>query len=178
MPVCQFGHFPSAGCTLQEAFLDKKGFVYFFYRAGVFSQCRGNGGQSYQAVTVYVQCLQCELGNLQVDASGAFHLREITHPPEQSVGNTGRSAASRGNLSGRFRITRHPQNLCRTQDDFGQRAVFVIFQVQVDALMPKRARNGAVSKPLRVVAPTRVNGFKSSWMLRADGPLSIMMSIR
>ena len=30
--------------------------------------------------------------------------------------------------------------------------------------------------PLRVVAPTRVNGFRSIWMLRAEGPLSIMMS--
>ena len=108
MPVCQFGHFPSAGCTLQEAFLDKKGFVYFFYRAGVFSQCRSNGGQSYrtapelvddgakqlvvylvQAVTVYVQCLQCELGNLQVSRTrrskalairGVPRLREAISP--------------------------------------------------------------------------------------------------
>ena len=29
-----------------------------------------------------------------------------------------------------------------------------------------------------VVAPTKVNGLRSIWMLRADGPLSIMMSIR
>jgi hypothetical protein len=44
--------------------------------------------------------------------------------------------------------------------------------------MPKRARSGAVSKPLRVVAPTSVKGLRSIWMERAEGPLSIMMSIR
>ena len=43
--------------------------------------------------------------------------------------------------------------------------------------MPKRARNGAVSSPLRVVAPTNVNGFRSICIDRADGPLSIIMSI-
>ena len=44
--------------------------------------------------------------------------------------------------------------------------------------MPKRARSGAVSRPLRVVAPTKVNGLRSIWMDRAEGPLSIMMSMR
>ena len=90
MPVSQFGHFPSAGRTFQEPFLDEERLVHFFYRAGVFSQCRGNGSQSHraalelvdngtkqlvvylvQSVTVNVQSLQRKLGNLQVNASRA-----------------------------------------------------------------------------------------------------------
>ena len=36
----------------------------------------------------------------------------------------------------------------------------------------------AVNSPLRVVAPTSVKGFKSICIERAEGPLSIMMSMR
>ena len=43
--------------------------------------------------------------------------------------------------------------------------------------MPKRARNGEVSKPARVVAPINVNGFKLICTDRALGPLSNIMSI-
>ncbi len=43
--------------------------------------------------------------------------------------------------------------------------------------MPKRSRSGLVSMPARVVAPTSVNGFRSSLTLRAAGPSPIMMSI-
>jgi hypothetical protein len=42
--------------------------------------------------------------------------------------------------------------------------------------MPKRSRNGLVSIPARVVAPTRVNGGRSSLIERAAGPSPIMMS--
>ena len=45
-------------------------------------------------------------------------------------------------------------------------------------LMPNLARSGAVSMPERVVAPMRVKGFKSICMDRAEGPLSIIMSMR
>ena len=44
--------------------------------------------------------------------------------------------------------------------------------------MPKRERKGAVSKPLRVVAPIKVKGFSVICMLRALGPVSIIMSMR
>ncbi len=43
--------------------------------------------------------------------------------------------------------------------------------------MPKRSRSGLVSMPARVVAPTSVNGCRSSLTLRAAGPSPIMMSI-
>ena len=43
--------------------------------------------------------------------------------------------------------------------------------------MPKRSRSGFVSMPARVVAPTSVNGGRSSLTLRAAGPSPIMMSI-
>src|ERR1700743_1164489 len=43
--------------------------------------------------------------------------------------------------------------------------------------MPKRSRSGLVSMPARVVAPTSVNGCRSSLIERAAGPSPIMMSI-
>jgi len=43
--------------------------------------------------------------------------------------------------------------------------------------MPKRSRSGLVNMPARVVAPTSVNGGRSSFTERAAGPSPIMMSI-
>ena len=42
--------------------------------------------------------------------------------------------------------------------------------------MPKRSRSGLVNMPARVVAPTSVNGGRSSLIERAAGPSPIMMS--
>ena len=42
--------------------------------------------------------------------------------------------------------------------------------------MPKRSRNGEVSRPARVVAPTSVNGGRSSLIERAPGPSPIIRS--
>ena len=42
--------------------------------------------------------------------------------------------------------------------------------------MRKRDRSGAVSMPARVVAPTMVKRGSGSWMERALGPESMIMS--
>ena len=42
--------------------------------------------------------------------------------------------------------------------------------------MPKRLRRGPVSRPARVVAPTRVKGLSGIFMDRAPGPVPIMRS--
>ena len=42
--------------------------------------------------------------------------------------------------------------------------------------MPNRPRRGAVSRPARVVAPTRVKGFRGIFIERAPGPVPIMRS--
>jgi hypothetical protein len=42
--------------------------------------------------------------------------------------------------------------------------------------MPKRSRSGDVKSPARVVAPTSVNGGRSSLIDRAAGPSPIMIS--
>ena len=39
-------------------------------------------------------------------------------------------------------------------------------------------QNGDEESELLVVAPTKVNGLSSNWILRAEGPLSIIISIR
>ncbi len=45
-------------------------------------------------------------------------------------------------------------------------------------VIPKRSRSGVVRRPVRVVAPTRVNGGRSSESVRAAGPWPTTMSIR
>ena len=42
--------------------------------------------------------------------------------------------------------------------------------------MPKRPRSGAVRRPARVVAPTRVKGLRGIFIDRAPGPLPMMRS--
>jgi hypothetical protein len=42
--------------------------------------------------------------------------------------------------------------------------------------MPNRLRRGAVRRPARVVAATRVKGLSGIFMERAPGPLPIMRS--
>ena len=42
--------------------------------------------------------------------------------------------------------------------------------------MPKRPRSGAVSRPARVVAATRVKGLRGIFIERAPGPVPIMRS--
>ena len=42
--------------------------------------------------------------------------------------------------------------------------------------MPKRARSGAVSRPVRVVAPISVNCWSGTLTDRALGPCPMMMS--
>ena len=44
--------------------------------------------------------------------------------------------------------------------------------------MPKRSRSGVVRRPVRVVAPTSVNGFSSSRIEWAPGPWPITMSMQ
>src|SRR3990172_8202498 len=44
--------------------------------------------------------------------------------------------------------------------------------------MPKRSRSGVVRRPVRVVAPTSVNGGRSSVSVRAAGPWHTTMSSR
>jgi hypothetical protein len=60
-------------------------------------------------------------------------------------------------------------------DDALQRGALVVIEAGVSV---KRERSGAVSRPLRVVAPMRVNFGIERRTLRALGPWSIMMSRR
>ena len=46
------------------------------------------------------------------------------------------------------------------------------------AWMPKRSRSGVVSKPVRVVAPTSVNGGRSSVTTRAPTPCPTVIGSR
>ena len=105
-------HAPARG-ALDETLFDEVGFVYLFERAGVFAQGGGDGGKPHrtalelvddsrqyfvvgfvEAVLVDVQRFEGDAGYLYGNATAAFHLRKIAHPPQQGVGDTGRAAAA------------------------------------------------------------------------------------
>ena len=96
MLVSQFGDFTATRRTLQEAFLNQERFIDFFHRTRVFTESRGNGGQAHrpsveliddgrenlvvdfiQTISVDVQGLEGITGNLDIDASIAFHLGKV-----------------------------------------------------------------------------------------------------
>ena len=98
MLISQFGHYPAARRTFQESFFDQKRLIHFFQCTGIFTQRRGDGGQSHraafkliynrteyliiylvQSVAIDVQCLKRIAGYLDGDTSGAFYLGKIAH---------------------------------------------------------------------------------------------------
>ena len=48
MFISQFRHLPSAWCTLQETFFDKKRLIHFLQGPGILTQCRSNSSQSHR----------------------------------------------------------------------------------------------------------------------------------
>ena len=164
--VRQVRHLAPTGRALDEALLDEERLVDFLYRARVLAQGGGDGGQAHgtalelvddggqqfvvylvQAVAVDVQCLQGIGGNLRVDASRTFDLRKVPHTPQQRIGDTGRSAAARGNLLRRLRRAGHVQDARRAAHDACQHLVVIILQMQVDAEpRPQGSRQQAAAR--------------------------------
>ena len=150
--VCEFRHHSSARRALDEAFHDEIRLIDLLHRAGVLTDCRGDGGDAHrtalelvdnseqdlvvylvQTVLVDVERRQGDVGDLGVNPSRPSHLSEVSHSPEQSVGNTWRSARASRNLYRGIIVDRHPEDARRTLDDTLQRLRIIIFQMQVDA---------------------------------------------
>ena len=151
MPVGQFGGFTPPGRAFEEPFLDEERFVDLLDRAGVFADGRGDGIQPDGAPTelfddgaeylvvhlvetagVYVQGLERRPCNGQVYDAVPFHHGEIPYPPEQGVGDTGRSAASQRDLLCRIVVYVYTQDGGRTLHDTGQHIRVVIFEMTLD----------------------------------------------
>ena len=152
MFIGKFGHFTSTGSTLHKSFFYQERFVNFFNGSRIFSQSRSNGSDTYrttfklvyngakylvvyliQTVFIDIQCFQCKLGDLCIDRAGAFHLRKVTYPTEQCIGNTRRSTTTGSNLRCCTYRTRHIQYGCRTTDDIAQNIVIIVLQMKINA---------------------------------------------
>ena len=121
-----------------------------------------------EPIAVDIQRLQRISGDCPVYLARSFH-RAKSGRGEQGVGNTRGTPASK---QSRLRYgTCDIQDIGRTEND--TRKGSTSYSVHIDT---ETGRRGLV-KPL-VVAPISVNGFRSIWMERALGPLSIMISIR
>ena len=103
-----------------------------------------------------------------------LHLRVVAHAPEEIVGYARSASRARGNFQRALAVDADTQLRGRARHDLRQFRRFIETKT-ID--QPKRARSGAAIKPIRVVAPTRVNRGSSRRTLRAFGPWSIMMSI-
>lgn len=109
----EVGDFAASGSAFDESFLYQVGFIDFLYRAGILAERCGYGPESYrtafefgydgcqypvvdlvQPVAVDVQGLEAVAGYFRIDLSVAFDLSEITHAPEQGVGNSRSSATA------------------------------------------------------------------------------------
>ena len=160
MFIGKFGHLTSTGSTLHKSFFYQERFVNFLNGSRIFSQSRGNGSDTYrttfkfvyngakylvvyliQAVLINIQCFQCKLGDLRIDRTGAFHLRKITYPTEQGIGNTGRSAATGSDLRCCTYRTRHIQYGRRTTNDIAQNIIIIVLQMKINTeTCTKRSR--------------------------------------
>ena len=68
-----------------------------------------------------------------------------------------------------------PRRLRAPLDD--PREVLERVEVEADDV-PKREWSGAVSSPVRVVAPTSVKGWSAIWIDEANAPSPVMTSMR
>jgi hypothetical protein len=80
-----------------------------------------------------------------------------------------------GDLAGAPGIDLHLEQARAALDDLDQ----VLDGVEVEARdVPEAREQRAVSRPVRVVAPTSVKGLSGSWIVVAYGPSPVMMSMR
>lgn len=106
-----------------EAFLDKERLIYFLQGPLILAYCgregtradrtaleKGDDSAEYlvvygvEAPFVYLQFIEGEAGNLQIDVSVSHHLGEVAHPPEKGVRDSGRAAAAERNLFRSFLV--------------------------------------------------------------------------
>src|SRR5579884_788619 len=132
MLVSELGGDAAAGGAIQEANLDQKRLVDFFYRFGFFCQSGrqrvhadgatlillDNGEQQLavnlvEAVLVHFEHLEGGFRCGQVDFAGTPHLGVIPDPAEQPIRNAWRSAGAAGKLRRSRVINLDTQNLRR-----------------------------------------------------------------
>src|SRR5581483_2336698 len=116
---------------------------------------------------VDLEQLERLLRDLARDGTGVPHLRHVAHAAQDPVRDSGRSTgAARDLLRGRV--------LDLDAEDASAPCAYRSSR----NVSPKRSRSGVVRRPVRVVAPTSVNGGRSSVSVRAAGPWPTTMSSR
>jgi len=190
----QICHLTSSWRSHQITFLNQEGLINFFQGTPVFSNSGGDGGNAngspfkffndgredfivhlVQTMLIHIQGRQCHLGNVVGDGAVAFDLGKVADTAQQKVGDTWCATATSGDFEGRIVFDGNIENGCGAFQDFRQSFRIIVLQSQVDT---ETGTQWGVSKPERVVAPTKVKGLSEICTLRALGPLSIMMSMR
>ncbi len=187
------GSHPPPGRPLEEALLEEVGLVGVLHGVGLLPHAVGEGHQAHgptvettaqrvedgtvhlvETELVHAEELEAFGGERRRDGALGAHLDEVPHPAQEPVGD------ARGAPGPRRRCWRAPSCststpripaerttiLCRSSASYRSRR----------PTKPKRSRNGLVSSPVRVVAPTRVKRGRSRRIERAVGPLPIRMS--
>lgn len=146
MLVGKLRHLTPTGGTFQETLFYQERFIDFLYRAGIFAQSGGNGGQSHRAafelvndgaeyliiyliqtVFVDIQGFEGKLCDFRIDTPRTFHLGKIAYTPQQCIGNTRCATAAARNLGGSPYGARHIEDAGRTTDNAAQHIIIVIF---------------------------------------------------
>jgi hypothetical protein len=102
------------------------------------------------------------------------HLGEVADPAQQAVRDARGAAGAPCDLVRRVLVDRNAEQLRAARDD--ARQVLGRIEVEADDVAEARA-SGAVSSPVRVVAPTRVNAGTGMRRALAYAPSPVWTSI-
>ena len=179
---------------MEEAFLHEEGLVDVLHRLALLTDARGDGVQSHGAAAelledgeedlpvhrvepapVHLQPLQRPRRHLTPHPLDARHLGEVADPPQESVGDAGRSSGAGGDLLRPVLGELHPEDAGAPDEDRLEVRRRVVVEPLLD-LEPVAQRRG--EKPGAGGRPDQVKGGRSIFIARAAGPESMVMSSR
>jgi hypothetical protein len=183
---------PAPGRAQDQAALQEEGLVGVLDGVGLLAHALGQRGQPdrlapeaaaqrledgpvhlVQAELVHPEEVEALGRRRSVDGAVAPHLGEVADPAQQAVGHAGRAPRALGDPRRPLLVDLDLQDPGRALDDGPQ----VGRRVEVEAADEAEAvAQRPETRPVRVVAPTRVKRGRSSRMERAVGPLPMRMS--
>src|SRR5437763_10588587 len=152
MFVSQSSGDASPGGAVEKSNLNEKRLVNFFKGIWLFRQGCSQSVQAYRATAIFLNDGQHQaavnliepmlihlehveggLGCGLVNSSVAAHLGKVTHPAQQTVGNSRGASGTVGKLRRAFVVNLDTQNLGGTLDDEFQLFIGIELQPQQDA---------------------------------------------
>ena len=114
-------------------------------------------------------------GHVGRDRAGVAHFCDVADAAQDAVGDARRPAGATRDLVRGVVVDLDGEDARRAAHDRGELVALVVAQAECHA---EAVAKRVVSRPVRVVAPTRVNGGRSSASVLAAGPCPTMMSRR